>query len=81
MSYNNIGYYDHCCLNCKYWQINTQPFGPAKGVICRRGNGFTDPDDYCDGFYLEDDDYGCFGGGGYHGGDRDTKLSYYYRSL
>ena len=46
-----------CCLNCKYWQIDTQLFGPADGVICRAGYGHTAPYDCCDEFRREFDDF------------------------
>ena len=69
-----------CCLNCKYWQIDTQLFGPADGVICRAGYGHTAPYDCCDEFRREFDDYGCLDGGGYTGGDKFHKMSVYNRS-
>lgn len=42
--------YDRVCLNCKYWQINIQLKGSAEGVICRLGNGYTNPNDTCPQF-------------------------------
>ena len=42
--------YDRVCLNCKHWQVNVQLRGPADGVICRLGNGHTEPGDTCSQF-------------------------------
>ncbi|WP_405264752.1 hypothetical protein [Methanobrevibacter sp.] len=41
---------DRVCFNCKYWQTVTQFDGPAQGVVCRLGNGRTNPTDTCSQF-------------------------------
>lgn len=39
--------YDKVCLNCRYWQTNTQLTGAANGVICIKNNRNTAPNDSC----------------------------------
>lgn len=48
----NIGdvNYDRVCLNCRYWQVNVQLKGAAKGMICAKGQGQTEPNDSCSMF-------------------------------
>ena len=41
---------DRVCLNCKYWQTQTQLNGSAQGVVCSLGNGRTGPTDTCSQF-------------------------------
>ncbi len=41
---------DRVCLNCVHWQANIQLKGAAEGVICRLGNGHTNPTDSCSQF-------------------------------
>lgn len=57
----DIGDYSYgcVCLNCRYW-ISRASGG---GMICGRGNGFTNPDDTCSLFVVlnsMDDDYNSF---------------------
>ena len=43
----NIGdvNYGRVCLNCRYWQVNVQLKGAAKGMICAKGQGQTEHND------------------------------------
>ena len=42
--------HERVSLNCKYWQAITQLDDGVRGVICRMGNGKTNPDYTCSQF-------------------------------
>ena len=73
---SEIGY-DRVCLNCKYWQSNTQLNGPAQGVICRMGNGHTSPNDTCSQFAPNSSFDSLQNPNKYH--DKSHKLNVYRR--
>lgn len=47
-------FHDELCLNCRFWLVSGRE---SSEVICGRGNGYTNPTDYCPTFiYLDSDD-------------------------
>lgn len=68
---------DRVCLNCKYWQSNTQLYGSAQGVICRLGNGHTNPNDSCPQFMPNSTFDSLQDPNKYH--DKSHKLNVYKR--
>jgi hypothetical protein len=58
------------CLNCTYWSVS--PYGRAHGMICRRGNGQTEPTDSCFDF-VQAHSFANYGGEGQYQFDETNR--------
>ena len=61
---------EEICLNCTYWSVS--PYGASYGMICRRGNGQTDPDDTCFEF-VKSHYFANYGGDGQYQFDETSR--------
>ena len=61
---------DAICLNCTFWSVS--PYGSAYGMICRKGNGQTNPDDFCNEF-IQVHHFGNYGDSGQYQFDDTSK--------
>lgn len=52
---------DQICLNCTFWSVS--PYGSSHGMICRKGNGQTEPGDSCFEF-IQSRSFANYGDGG-----------------
>lgn len=49
------------CLNCTFWSVS--PYGAAYGMVCRKGQLPSGPDDSC-GFFVQQHNFANYGDGG-----------------
>lgn len=64
---------EEICLNCTYWSVS--PYGSAYGMVCRRGNGQTEPGDSCFDF-VKASHFSSYGDGGqYQFNETDRAIS------
>ena len=49
------------CLNCTFWSVS--PYGAVYGMVCRKGQLPSGPDDSC-GFFVQQHNFANYGDGG-----------------
>lgn len=74
---------DNICLNCAFWSVS--PYGAAHGMVCRKGQFSTGPDDSCD-LFIKEQNFANYGENGEYQFDEtnrtiSNKLNYWKNSL